>query len=205
MSLNTHHHDNQTLIPWCEKSRWMLRIQNGGFPSYLQLLILIVITWKQLSCPTCVRVIDLSCSASKDFFKLKINSWVPLCPSPGSQNSWIPGPPVLHDLATQWVTHQQSPSWTTGTTANQPTNLNKIFLPNKLPPPSALTLFNSSLSFSTSDWATIRSFWTKLDGKVHYWIAIFMSTLVLCCSASKFAKFDRKLFTSCSSWSLDEI
>ena len=112
---------------------------------------------------------------------------------------------LVHQCYTRWVTHQQSPSWTTGTTANQPTNLNKIFLPNKLPPPSALTLFNSSLSFSTSDWATIRSFWTKLDGKVHYWIAIFMSTLVLCCSASKFAKFDRKLFTSCSSWSLDEL
>ena len=31
---------------------------------------------------------------------------------------------------------------------------------------------------------------------------VLQLTLVLCCSASKFAKLDRKLFTSCSSWSL---
>ena len=31
---------------------------------------------------TWARVIDLSCSASRDFFKLRINSCVPRCPSP---------------------------------------------------------------------------------------------------------------------------
>ena len=97
----------------------MLRIQNGGFPSYFQLLILIVITWKQLSCPTCVRVIDLSCSASKDFFKLKINSWVPLCPSPGSQNSWKPGSPVQHTVGDKTNSHQAEPPVQLPT--NQPT------------------------------------------------------------------------------------
>ena len=47
--------------------------------------------WAQLLLfHTCARVIDLSCSASRDFFKLSINSCVPRCPSPGWQNNRIP-------------------------------------------------------------------------------------------------------------------
>ena len=52
-------------------------------------------------CLTCASVIDLSCSASRDFFKLNIISCVPLWPSPEQQSN-----KRMHDFQEVWRSHQ---------------------------------------------------------------------------------------------------
>lgn len=57
----------------------------------IKFFLFYLITTIALRSHTWARVIDLSCSASRDFFKLSINSCVPRCPSPGCQHNWQTG------------------------------------------------------------------------------------------------------------------